>query len=64
MRMLGLSASIYVWIKGNADSISGSRPRFSKYSVCGSPYFVDVELIQIEKPHNIVLCFVTSLGCC
>ena len=54
MRMLGLSASIHVWIKGNADSISGSRPRFSKYSMCGSPYFVDVELIQIEKNRTIL----------
>ena len=29
--------------------MSGSRTRFSKYSVSGSPYFVDVESIQIEK---------------
>ena len=29
-------------------SMSGSRTRFSKCSVSGSPYFVDVELIQIE----------------
>ena len=38
----------------NAVSISGSRTRFSKYSMSGSPYFVDVELIQIEK--NALYC--------
>ena len=48
--------SIHVWIKRNALSISGSRTRFSKYSMSGSPYFVDVELIQIEK--RITLCYV------
>ena len=30
-------------------SLCGSRTRFSKCSVSGSSYFVDVELIQIEK---------------
>ena len=30
-------------------SMSGSRTRFSKCSVSGSPYFVDVRSIQIEK---------------
>ena len=30
-------------------SMSGSRTRFSKCSVSGSAYFVDVESIQIEK---------------
>ena len=30
-------------------SMSGSRTRFSKCSVSGSPYFADVESIQIEK---------------
>ena len=30
-------------------SMSGSRTRFSKCSVSGSSYFVDVESIQIEK---------------
>ena len=38
----------------SAVSISGSRTRFSKYSMSGSPYFVDVELIQIEK--NALYC--------
>ena len=46
--------SINVWIERNAVSISGSRTRFSKYSMSGSPYFVDVELIQIEK--NALYC--------
>ena len=36
-------------IKRNAVSISGKRTRFSKYSMSGSPYVVDVELIQTEK---------------
>ena len=35
--------------KERCVSMSGSRTRFSKYSMSGSPYFVDVELIQIEK---------------
>ena len=30
-------------------SMSGSRTRFSKCSMSVSPYFVDVEVIQIEK---------------
>ena len=30
-------------------TLSASRTRFSKCSVTGSPYFVDVESIQIEK---------------
>ena len=30
-------------------SMSGNRTSFSKSSMSGSPYFVDVELIQIEK---------------
>ena len=29
--------------------MSDSRTSFSKYSTSGTPYFVDVELIQIEK---------------
>ena len=44
--------------------ISGSRTRFSKYSMSISPYFVHVELIQIQKKtHYIVLCFFRSLRC-
>ena len=50
-------AEIHVWIKRNAVSISGSRTRFSKYSMSGSPYFVDVELIKIEN-NRIILCYV------
>ena len=34
---------------------------FSKYSMSGSSYFVDVELIQTEKTNWIVLCFLRSL---
>ena len=30
--------------------------RFSKYSMSGCPYFVDVELLQIEK-NPIILCY-------
>ena len=40
-----------------AVSMPGSRTSFSKYSMSGSPYIVDVELIQIEK-NRIVLCYV------
>ena len=29
--------------------MSRSQARFSKYSMSGSPYFLDVELTQIEK---------------
>ena len=39
----------------------GSGTSFSKYSMSGSSYFVDVELIQIEKTNCIVLCFLRSL---
>ena len=49
---------IHVWRKRNTDSISGSQTTFSKYSMSGrtygSPYFVHVELIQIEK--NALYC--------
>ena len=34
--------------------MSGSRTRFSKCSVSGSTYFVDVESIQVEKKRIIV----------
>ena len=45
-------------------SMSGSRTRFSKCSVSGSPYFVDVELIQIEKNELSCGMFFRSLRCC
>ena len=40
--------------------MSGSRTSFSKYSTSGSPYFDEVELIQIEKTE--LLCFLRSLS--
>ena len=45
-------------------SMSGSRTRFSKCSMSGSPYFVDVELIQIEKNELSCCMFFRSLRCC
>ena len=35
--------------KESCVSMSGSRTRFSKCSMSGNPYFVDVELTQIKK---------------
>ena len=43
--------------KERCASMSGFRTSFSKSSMSGSPYFVDVELIQIEK-NRIALCYV------
>ena len=41
--------NVKAWIKRNAVSISGSRTRFSKYSMSGSPYFADVELRAVKS---------------
>ena len=50
MRMLKLWLKYsYLDKKERCVSISGSWMRFSKYSMSGSQYFVDAELIQIEK---------------
>ena len=38
--------------------MSGSRTRFSKYCMSGSPYFHDVELIQIIKTELYCAMFV------
>ena len=57
MRMLKFSLNSCLDKKERCVSISGTRTRFSKYSMSGSPYFVDVELIQIEK-NGIILCYV------
>ena len=45
-------------------SMSSSRTRLSKRPMSSSLYFVDVELIQIEKTELYCAMFFRSLRCC
>ena len=58
--VIGLAAGYFL----RRVSMSGSRTRFSKCSVSGSPYFVDVELIETEKNELSCGMFFRSLRCC